>query len=137
MSNIFSGMKDVNDVSTTESAEFKQLLNMRLASELTKYHSAIFAAIMEDPNEDLKEIVKEELKTDQGIFLEGRDSEKLLRANVLDKENQRIFFVDITTEDVEGFEKITQQTYNILSEYVQDPILVMQNVKEDLQDSAI
>lgn len=137
MSNIFSGMKEVNDVNTTESAEFNQLLNMRVASELTKFHSPIFAAIMEDPNEDLKEIFKEELKESQGIFVEANDSERLLRANVLDTQNNRIFFVDMTTEDEEGSEKITQQTYDTLSEYVQDPILVMQNVKETLQDNAI
>lgn len=124
-------------MNTPESEEFKQLLNMKVATELTKYHSAIFATIMEDPNEDLKEIFKEELKENQGICLEDNNSEKLLRANVLDKENKRIFFIDMSTRDEEGLEKITQETYDALSEYVQDPILVMQNVKEALQDNAI
>ena len=137
MSNIFSGIKEISDINTPESEEFKQLLNMRLAAELTKYHAPIFAAIMEDPNEDLKETFKEELREDQRIFLEGNDPERLLRAKVLDKENKRIFFIDMSTEDEEGLEKITQKTYDTLSEYVQDPILVMQNVKETLQDNAI
>ena len=137
MGNIFSDLPEVKAIRTEESEEFNQLLNMKLASELTKYHSAIFAAIMEDPNEDLKETFKEELKENQGIFLEANDSEKLLRANVLDRENKRIFFIDMTTENEEDLEKITQQTYDTLSKYVQDPILVMQNIKEDSQDSAI
>lgn len=137
MSNIFSDIPEVKEMKTEESEDFNRLLNMKLAAELTKFHGPIFAAIMDDPNEDLKRTLKKGLKIDQGISLESHDPEKLLRANVLDKENDRAFFIDMTTEDVEGLEKITQKTYDTLSEYIQDPILVMQNVKEDLQDNAI
>jgi len=138
MSNIFTGLKEVSEMNTPDTEEFNQLLNIRLAAELTRYHSAILATIMEDPNEALKETIKEELNTtDRGIFLEQDESKKLLRANILDKENNRTFFVDMTPIDDKKSEQITQQTYEALSEYVQDPILIMENVKENLQDNAI
>lgn len=138
MSNIFTGLKEVSEMNTPNTEQFNQLLNMRLASELTRYHSAILATIMEDPNEALKETIKEELNaTDRGIFLEQNESKNLLRANILDKENNRTFFVDMTTVDDEIAQKITPETYEALAEYVQDPLLVMDNVKENLKDNAI
>lgn len=137
MSNIFTDLPEVKEMRTEEPKDFNTLLNIKLAAELTKYHGPIFAAIMEDPNEDLKQTLKEEIHGDQRISLESNDSEKLLRANILDNENKRIFFIDMTTKEEEGIEKITQATYDTLSEYVQDPILVMQNVKDELKDNAI
>ena len=137
MSNIFSGMKEVNDVNTPESAEFKQLLNMKLAAELTKFHEPILTTIMEDPNEEMKETIQEELHVDERIALESNASGEMIRANILTKDNQRTFYLDLTTKDDPGLEQITKGTYDKLIEYVQDPILVMQNVKETLQDNAI
>jgi len=137
MSNIFSGLSEVKEMHTDQTKEFNQLLNIKVATELTKFHAPILATIMQDSNEDLKETLKEEIQPGQGISLEGDDAQKLLRANILDRENRRIFFVDMSPNDEEGLEKIAQQTYDSLHEYVQDPILVMQNVKEDLQQNAI
>lgn len=137
MSNIFSGLSEVKEMHTDQTKEFNQLLNIKVATELTKFHAPILATIMQDSNEDLKETLKEEIQLGQGISLEGDDAQKLLRANILDRENRRIFFVDMSPNDEEGLEKIAQQTYDSLHEYVQDPILVMQNVKEDLQQNAI
>ena len=137
MSNIFSGMKEVNDVNTQESAEFKQLLNIKLAAELTKFHEPILTTIMEDPNEEMKETIQEELHVDERITLESNASGEMIRANILTKDNQRTFYLDLTTKDDPGLEQITKETYDKLIEYVQDPILVMQNVKETLQDNAI
>jgi len=137
MSNIFTDLPEVKEMQTDQTEEFKQLLNIKVATELTKFHAPILAIIMQDPNKNLDEIFKEVIQPDQGISLESDDAKKLLRANILDRENRRIFFVDMSPNDEEGLEKITQQTYDSLYEYVQDPILVMQNVKEDLQQNAI
>jgi len=137
MSNIFSSLSEVKEMQTSESEEFNQLLNIKIATELTKFHAPILTTIMQDPNEDLKDTFREEIQPDHRLSLEGDEARKFLRVNVLDRENKRIFFVDMSPNDEEGLEKITQETYDSLSEYVQDPILVMENEKEKLQNNAI
>lgn len=135
MGNIFSEISKGMDTQNTP--EFQTLLNQRVASELTRFHEVIFATIMEDSNEELKDTLKADLTDERRITLEETKDRKILRADILTKDNKRVFFLDMGTNKEEGIEQITEETYAKLEEYVQDPLLVMQNVKEELADSAI
>lgn len=138
MSNIFADLSEVKSMETNKTPEFQKLLILKLASELTKYHDPIRASIMDDSNEYLKEILRTELDSqDNQLTLEGDDSEKLLRLDVLDKDCNRKFYIDLSPNEIDGLEKIDNETYDTLLEYVQDPVLVMQNVSDELEKSAI
>lgn len=106
------------DTKAESTPEYTELFNITLANELTRNTPQIIIALDEEENKEPLNVLKPELESGNKIFVENED--KLLRANILTRTNERSGFVDMSTDENPTTLKISQETYDRLLELAVD-----------------
>ena len=106
------------DTKAESTPEYTELFNITLANELTRNTPQIIIALDEEENKEPLNVLKPELESGNKIFVVNED--KLLRANILTRTNERSGFVDMSTDENPTTLKISQETYDRLLELAVD-----------------
>lgn len=120
------------DTHVEATPEYSQLFNTLLAGELTINTNRIMITLEEENNNIPFEEIKPEVEKGHGVFVETNKDK--IRANVLDKGNERVLYVDMVLSDKnqDGI-PISQETYTKLKELALDPEVCTLNVKTKLE----
>jgi hypothetical protein len=121
------------DTKAESTPEYKELFNITLANELTKNTPQIIAVLDEEENKEPLNVLKPELESGNKIFVENEN--KLLRANILTRTNERSGFVDMSTDDNPTTLKISKETYDKLLNLVVDIDSSIANVHTKIRNA--
>jgi hypothetical protein len=128
-------LREVADIGTERTQDYKDLLNKRLAVELTKNGQKGMNILADEENpvpfEELNTLLK---NPDLGVHFEADEDRKIIRANVLNSQNERLEYLFMTTnQDSLFINIISQKTYEDLCEIAIDPLDTLVEVQGQLE----
>lgn len=135
-------LKDITGINTENTPEYKELLNKHLAKYLTKNEQKGMDILSEEaydgnpvPFEEINGYLK---NPSVGAHFESDEKRNLIRANLLDTNNRRVFYLDMSTatDITSSYQIISTDTYQqLINDVVIEPIKALEIVKDEIKDA--
>jgi hypothetical protein len=123
------------DMTLTEQTTENELLNKRLATELGIHTNAIINTLREEENPVPYEEINDLYNSGNGNLVFVEKEGNLIRANVINPDNEKLHQIDMDTDSKSLNATITQETFDLLSTFALDPLEKMEVAKEKLGDT--
>lgn len=126
-------------MNTESTSEYNELLNLKLAAELTKNTDSIIGALVDDENTLLYEMMDATRNAGFGIFLEDAShiEKDTLAAHILDTQNKQIGELRLSVMEEDSNTRtifnVEKETFGKLTELILDPLVCKANVESKLK----